>query len=797
MKKFLILFVSIIFLAGCRSAIGLDDCSTGFHKQEGICVEDFDVDEEEGEFASSDDVLNLFLTFSKNAELLGFGLNRNMMFSSMEMDSADSPSNEASNKGSDDYSETNNQVEGVDEMDNVLTDGKYIYIQNYDKIQVVLAYTISLGHEALSLVEEITFDDLAPNDNYFYFNGMYVDDERLILVGTSYENSCNNVITESSKDTSSDTGEDDSTYQYEYCEWYEYHNTTHVFEYSKDDFELENKYELSGSFIGSRKIGDDLYFVTTEYIPFYYANNEDYDFSIDNYIPSYSVNGTNVQLSYEEIVYIEGTEPSNFTTFYGVSLDTKEVSTEVVLGEGGYNLYVSTENIYLTSTKWNWNDAILMELDEADNPDDVEIDESPYEIETSIIRIEVDNGIVDFGAEGSVPGMALDQFAMDEYDGHVRIITTTSNWWWWGWWNSEDNSINNRLMVLDMDLNIVSTLEGIGKEGESVQSTRFVGDYAYVVTFLRTDPFYVIDLSDPEIPVKLSELEIPGFSDYLQPIGEDYILGIGYGDQEGGTQGLKISLYDVSDKSNAVVASEIVYPYEDNSYMWTSTVYNHKDLLVSVDKGIIALPYTEYSWGDESNDYNWTYHSGALILNLDIEEGEISERGRVEHSEANYYDIYVYKAKFIENYLYTISSKYVKVSTIDDPETVLNEVQIGESRAYYYAEEPVDPEPTTDPESLFEDFNHIVTWEEVLTQEENNYSVFIYSDTCEFCDELAPDLQTLVTDSDNPIYFLNISNITDNSDALVDAIPALLVVSGGTISEEFVGTDQILDHIQQ
>ena len=802
MKKFLIFFVSVIFLAGCKSAQDPEDCSTGFHQQEGICVEDFDVEEEEGEFSSSDDILNLFLTFSKRADLLGLGLSRSMMFAttdSMEM-AGDAPSNSAEDKGSDDYSETNNQVEGVDEMDNVLTDGKYIYIQNYDKVQIVLAYTVSLGQEALSLVEEITFEELAPNDNYFYFNGMYVDEDRLILVGTSYDYSCNVMSTDSSKDQTDDIGEDDYVYNYEYCMWYESHNTTHVFEYSIDDFELENEYELSGSFIGSRKIGNDVYFVTTEYIPFYYAENEEYDFSIDNYIPSYSVNGTKVELNYEEILYIEGTEPSNFTTFYGVSLDTKEVSTEVVLGEGGYNLYVSTENIYLTGTKWNWNDAILMELDEAEDSDDVEIEENPYEIETSIIRIEIEDGVVDFGAEGSVPGMALDQFAMDEHNGHIRIITTTNNWWWWGWWGSEENTINNRLMVLDMDLTIVSTLEGIGKDGESVQSTRFVGDYAYVVTFLRTDPFYVIDLSDPENPTKLSELEIPGFSDYLQPIGEDYILGIGYGDEDGGTQGLKISLYDVSDKSNAVVASEIVYPYGENSYMWTSTVYNHKDLLVSVDKGIIALPYTQYSWGDESNDYDWTYHSGALILNLDIEAGEISERGRVEHSEANYYDIYVYKAKFIENYLYTISSKYVKVSTIEDPETVLNEVQIGESRNYYYNEEPVDPEPTTDPvtvDPLFEDFVHLESWDEVLNKEETDYNVFVYNDTCEFCEEIAPELQILASDSDTIVYFLNISNITDNSDALVDALPALLVVSGGTISEEFVGTDQILNHLQQ
>ena len=167
MKKFLIFFVSIIFLAGCKSTQSPEDCSTGFHEQEGICVQDFDIEEEEGEFSSSDDILNLFLTFSKRADLLGIGTSRNMMFASMEMDEA-APTN-ASDKGSDDYSETNNQVEGVDEMDNVLTDGKYIYIQTWDKIQIVLAYTMASGPEVLDLVKEITFEE---GDKQFldYFN---------------------------------------------------------------------------------------------------------------------------------------------------------------------------------------------------------------------------------------------------------------------------------------------------------------------------------------------------------------------------------------------------------------------------------------------------------------------------------------------------------------------------------------------------------------------------------------------------------------------------------------------------
>ena len=810
MKRILILILSLVFLTGCGIFQDEDpeDCSDGFHMENGVCVEDL---HGEGSFQSSDDIVNLFLDFSAKQSILTRALGWNMMVEDTAMDAegADAPTNDE--QGSDDYSETNNQVDGVDEMDNILTDGKYIYIQNYDKIQIVLAYTVESGIEVLDLVKEITFEELSDNNNWFYFNGMYVDDERLLVVGNSYHYTCDEYYEdkEPSTDETGDVAEDD----YYECRYYEYHTTTHVYEYDKDTFELEDHFELSGYFVGSRKIGDALYFVTNEYIPFYLAEYDDYDFSIDNYLPSYHVNGTEVTLPYEDILYVEGTQPNNFTTFYGINLATNEVSTEVILGEGGYNLYVSTENIYLTGTKWNWNDALLLEMEEAaDNDEEYVPEEDPYEITTSIIRIAIDDAIVSFGASGDVPGVALDQFAMDEKDGYVRIVTTGFNWWWWG---TEQDDINNRLMVLDLDLEIISTLEHLGKPGESVQSTRFVGDYAYVVTFLRTDPFYVIDLSDPTNPTKLSELEIPGFSDYLQPINEDFILGIGYGDNEGGTQGLKISLYDVSDKTNAVVASELIYPYSEGSYMWTSTVYNHKDLLVSLDKGIIALPYTENTYDSDDNDYRWSYTTGVLVLNLDLEDGTISERARVEHSEANSWDTYVYKSKFISDYLYTISSKFVMVSTLADPATILNQVQIGESREQdipgeVEPEEPVDPDVTctdgtvlvdgecvpddTGTDGLFAEFVHLYSWDEALMMGEHEYIIYVYGNDCDFCQDIEEQIYEYAIDF-GEVYFLNLS-LVDNSDgALVDAVPALLVISSNEVLEEHVGATDILNYI--
>lgn len=673
MKRLWIALIGVLFLSGCGLFTDNDNepCSDGFIQKDGICVEEL---RREGSFTSEEDLIDLFVEFRERQNVLGF-FNTRMFATETAMDDTNSPEPASGEQGSDDYSETNNQVEGVDEMDNVLTDGKHLYIASYDKIQIVLAYTLSQGPSALSLVKEITYEDLQGDHNWMYVQGLYVDDERLLVIATAHDYTCipsGTVNPDESTDDTGDVIEED-------CWYYNYEPTTLVFEYSTTDFELENTYELSGYFVGSRKIGDDLYVITNTYVPYYYFERDDVSLSMDEFLPYYNTNGTQVAMGYEDILYVEGTQPTNFTTFFGLQLDTTEISTEVVLGEGGYNLYVSTDNIYLTNTKWNFNDAVWAEVEDAreDGDDDFVPDENPYEILTSIVRIGIDNGIVSFAANGDVPGTVLDQFAMDERDGHVRIVTTEQNWWWWGTTTEDEDRVDNRLIILDMDLNQVAMLDDIGKPNESVQAVRFVGDYAYVVTFLRTDPFYVIDVSDPTNPTKLSELEIPGFSDYLQPIGEDYILGIGYGDNDGGTSGLKISLYDVSDKTNAIVASELIYPYGDNSYIWTSTLYNHKDLLVSLSKGIISLPYTIHSWSDGDN-WEWRYQTGILVLNLDLVNGEISERGRVEHSATQSYDTRMFKSKFIDDYLYTISNKYVMVSTIADPETILHELLIGD-----------------------------------------------------------------------------------------------------------------------
>jgi hypothetical protein len=157
------------------------------------------------------------------------------------------------------------------------------------------------------------------------------------------------------------------------------------------------------------------------------------------------------------------------------------------------------------------------------------------------------------------------------------------------------------------------------------------------------------------------------------------------------------------------------------------------------------------------------------------------------------------------------------VSTIEDPETVLNQVQIGESREYYYPEEPVDPEveevicedgfveidgecqPTEQVNEfpLFDEFEHLNSWDNVLVQDESSYYVFVYGNNCDFCREIEEQMFEFAHLDSQLVYFINNSLVDNPSDALVDALPTLMYIVDGVVIEEYVGVDAILDIITQ
>ena len=223
---------------------------------------------------------------------------------------------------------------------------------------------------------------------------------------------------------------------------------------------------------------------------------------------------------------------------------------------------------------------------------------------------------------------------------------------------------------------MIGKLENLAK-GENIYSVRFMGNRAYMVTFVQTDPLFVIDLEDPTNPYVLGELKIPGFSNYLHPYDETHIIGFGQDTEEnefGGviTTGMKMALFDVSNPNNPI---EMFSEKIGESGTYSELLNNHKALLFSKEKNLIAFPIyiTE-----ETEDYiSKLKFQGAIVYNFDLENGFV-KKGEIAHQKINedvedgYYD-YDYKKLvkrilYIGNSLFTMSNDLIKSTNIETME---------------------------------------------------------------------------------------------------------------------------------
>ena len=203
---------------------------------------------------------------------------------------------------------------------------------------------------------------------------------------------------------------------------------------------------------------------------------------------------------------------------------------------------------------------------------------------------------VAYNAAGFVKGTVLNQFSLSEYNDILRIATTSGT----SWQNNTTNSLYTLKSIGDRLL-IQGVLSGLGKEGETIHSVRFMGDRGYIVTFKRTDPFYTLDLSDPAHPKKAGELQIDGFSSYLHPIGENMILGFGRdATPDGQVAGLKLELFDVTDFTHPISLDSYTLP---GNYTNSEIEYNHKALAYRTSDNLFAFPYNTRKGYSSIQDY--------------------------------------------------------------------------------------------------------------------------------------------------------------------------------------------------
>lgn len=125
---------------------------------------------------------------------------------------------------------------------------------------------------------------------------------------------------------------------------------------------------------------------------------------------------------------------------------------------------------------------------------------------------------------------------------------------------------------------------------ESLHATRFDGDKAYIVTFLRIDPLWIVDLSDPSHPTISGELEVPGWSTYLQPMG-DRLLSVGVENAQGSQ--VAVSLFDVRNPAEPALLSRLPL---GESHSWTEANHNEKALGFFPEAGLVLLPFSASHW---------------------------------------------------------------------------------------------------------------------------------------------------------------------------------------------------------
>ena len=255
-------------------------------------------------------------------------------------------------------------------------------------------------------------------------------------------------------------------------------------------------------------------------------------------------------------------------------------------------------------------------------------------------------GSAAYEASGSVTGHLLNQFALHERGGHLFVAATEGP-------PRRFGGTVSRIVALRQqrgELVEVGEVGDLGR-GERIFAVRYIGDRAYVVTFRRVDPLYVVDLGDPTQMAVLGELKIPGFSSYLHPIGDGLLVGVGRDVTEGGwDRGLKISLFDVSDAADP---REIDVWTLDGAYTDVGT--DHRSFLWWARDQLLVLPVTARYGAEEPG--------GAYVFKV-TRPGGLERFGRVDHSRDGRQDEPVRRSLVIGQDLWTMSASLLQRNDI-------------------------------------------------------------------------------------------------------------------------------------
>lgn len=523
----------------------------------------------------------------------------------------DSPAAEG---GGDDgtYSRTNNQESDVDEPDSVKTDGKRLVVIAGQSIQV-----IDVTGPTPKLVKTIKMPE------EFWGGELFLSGDSAFVMTSGWS-----------------PMPLDASFSPRY---YPGTQTSQIMEVDLEGGDIVRTLTFEGSYLSARETNGILRIVLTapvgQNFEFLFPQNpsgEDRaekanreviaESTIEQWLPGYRIEQGKELIESGQLVECDRVHiPGEFSGFGSMNVITIDPSKGLELVDAT-SVLTTAQTIYASTERLAVATANPPEFDrQTGRP--VKDDE---EFRTAIHNFDItDNTRTTYVASGSVPGSMLSQYSLSEKDGYLRVATTTE-----GWWSEGDTPSESFITVLEEVGNELKEVGQVGElgKGERIFAVRFMGDVAYVVTFRQTDPLYTIDLSDPTKPTTLGELKIPGFSSYLHPVGDGYLVGVGQdGTEDGRTTGAQMSAFDVRDLLNPTRVDALRLGPDgggENSYSDSPVAWNARAFTWWNQDRLAIVPVNYSSWNPQKGSS--TEGSDAVVVKVG-EDGKLTELGRVSH----------------------------------------------------------------------------------------------------------------------------------------------------------------------
>jgi uncharacterized secreted protein with C-terminal beta-propeller domain len=514
-----------------------------------------------------------------------------------------------------DYSSTNVQEEGVDEADVVKNDGTYLYLIGGEGLRIAKV----VPADAMALAAEVAL----PGE----VQELYLRGDQVIALGLGEEYDTTVVSFVDVTDRSAPV--------------------------------VETTLEFDGALAASRLIDARLHLVLQMWPEWPGDGSEEAirGADVDELIPDVAVSVAGGEPVRRNVApwqdFYRPVDPDGYsmTTVVTVSADdpAAEAKSVAVVADAG-TVYASREALYVTDYNYNWQG-----------------EERPT---TDIYKFDLREEGPVLAAGGSVPGRLLNRFSLGEHEGFLRTATTTAQT---GGMLFTPTATSNNVYVLVPEegaLKIVGRVEGIAP-GESIYSARFIGTRGFLVTYEKVDPLFTLDLSDPAAPRVVGELKVPGYSDYLHPMGENHLLAMGKDALVDGDmtwyQGVQVSLFDVTDFADPqrVDVETVGVRGTESEALQDAHAFNYFE-----PEGMLAVPMTvAENAGPEPWAYGLPTFRGICVYEVSTETG-IAEAGRIATepvvSEMYYWNYGWARGVFIGDHVYAVTAGAVRAVPLAD-----------------------------------------------------------------------------------------------------------------------------------